>query len=191
MSAAKNISLNLLGMDAPLFEYYPILLPDDVNLQRFAELNEMYTERFGLTRGQLVKRAHISLDGKITAEDDDWIIKKIEKVASESNPISVQFGEVQQFPYWKNIILYLAIQEHDEILMLNRLFMAELIAKTTKLKLHLTLLRNVAPELSAQFQNSDLNLPKSCLLDKIAILKKPHKSTVPYKTIAIVPIGKR
>ena len=66
--------------------------------------------------------------------------------------------------------------------------MAELIAKTTKLKLHLTLARNVSPELLLQFQNPDLNLPVTCLLDKIAILKKPYKSNVAYKNIDIVPI---
>lgn len=189
--AKQSIPLSglLPEVESRQFEYYPILLPDDGNLERFSQLNEVYALRFGLSKGQLVKRAHISLDGKITVEDDAHIIEKVNRVVSTFSPIAVQFGEVQYFPYWKNVILYLSIQDHTKILQLNSLLMAELMAKPTRLKPHLTLARNVAPEMLEQFKNPDLQLPESCILNKVAILKKPYKSNVPYKTIAILPIG--
>jgi 2'-5' RNA ligase len=189
MASRKTVAPLLPGLDEPKFEYYPILLPDDATLQRFANLNEVYVQTMQLTRGQLVKRAHISLDGKITTEDDEGVISKIAEVAVNANPIDIQFGDVQQFPYWKNIIVYLSIQNHDKILQLNALLMERLMAKTTRLKLHLTLARDVSPDLLARFAEPGLNLPATCVLDKIAILKKPFKIRAPYKTIAIVPIG--
>lgn len=168
------------------YEYYPLLVPSDLAIQTFKNINELLAKQEGIKASQLTKLHHISIDGKVTFEDDANIIATIQKTIAGLDPVSVNFGEVKSYP---GLTVYLSITNPDDILEFNKTLMTALGVKTTKLKLHLTLARYAQFAYFDKFTEESIPYPTSAFFDKIVIYKRPYKSKEKYQIIATLSIG--
>ena len=168
------------------YEYYPLLVPSDPTIQTFRDINDLLARQEGIKASQLTKLHHISIDGKVTFEDDENIISTIQNTIAGLEPVAVNFGEVKSYP---GLTVYLSITNPDGILEFNKTLMTALGVKTTKLKLHLTLARYAQFAYFDKFIDANIPYPSTSFFDKIVIYKRPYKSKEKYQTIATLRIG--
>jgi 2'-5' RNA ligase len=187
--AVKDVSqTDLFGASLVNFEYYPVLLPDEVGMAEIAALNQRLVE-YGVKPSGLTKLAHVSIDGVICPENDMKVTEEIAKFLSTKKPLWIKFSDLGYFPGRGGITLKLGIENAEAINAFNGDFMRAIGGKTTKLNLHLTLARYVSREVFDVLNNADVEYPKSCLCKAVAIYKKQYKAKGAYEVIGRVPFG--
>lgn len=187
--AVKNESqTNLFGVPPLKFEYYPVLLPDDAGMAEIASLNQRLIE-FGVKPSGLTKLPHVSIDGVICTENDEKVKNEIFEFLSKKEPFLIEFSEMGYFPNPGGLTIVMQVKNVETVHAFNMEFMDAIGAKTTKLKLHLTLARYVSREVFENLKNSDIVYPKSFLCQSVAIYKKQQKTRGPYDVIEKVSFG--
>jgi hypothetical protein len=179
---------DIFGTPRPIFEYYPVLVPDDETLARLSAINTLLIEH-GVPTGPLVKFPHISIDGVKIQEDDERIIQTLKDFVAIRQPVPVEFGQVTHFPGNFKLTVYLPVTDGSRIISFDQEMMAALLGRPTKLKLHLSLARYLLPAHFPFFLNPELSYPTHCFCDKIALLKKEIGTKGAFKNILTIPFG--
>jgi hypothetical protein len=189
MGIANSFQTALFGAAPVRFEYYPVLLPDEMGMAEIAALNQLLIEH-GLKLSQLTKLPHISINGLICPEDDEKVTHEISRFLSATDPLQIKFSGLGYYPGRSGLTLKLGIQNSEVIKTFNTGLMAAIGGKVTKLDLHLTLARYLKSEHWERLKDVDIDF-HSCLCNSVAIYKKVYKGTEPYEVIGKVDFGKK
>jgi hypothetical protein len=188
MTAKDKSQVGLFETTLPNFEYYPVLLPDDVGMNAIAAINQSLVNH-GIKPSSLTKLPHVSIDGIVCPENDEKVKDEITQFLSAQKSLLIEFSGLGYFPARGGITLKLGIKNAVEINEFNKAFMDAIGGKTTKLNLHLTLARYVNREIFDDLINSKISFLENCTCKSVAIYKKQLKAKGSYEVIGSVTFG--
>ncbi len=187
MSPIINGQTELFGAPPALYEYYPVLVPDEAGMKNIVELHRLLVEN-GIRASQLTKLPHISIDGVICPENDDKVIQDVSAFLSRHSPIHISFSDLGYFGSRNGLVIKLGIENAESVIDFNKVFMEAIHGKVTKLNLHLTLARYVSSDVYDRIKSWGLSLP-DCFCGEVAIYKKPYKVKTSYDVIRRIGFG--